>query len=314
MTAWPPPSSRWGRRGVILAAALFPLVAAPGADDTVPVAEPAGQPISRPPNMIDLGANFDPNLFDQPGNGWSIRHGVQGVREGDDRIHDSPALSRSRTLGGKQIERIDAACGLSAEQRRRLKLAVESDARWFATEIDTIRGRYAGNNVNMNDVAGQKQWHAFQQDVQRCRNRLRQMFGEESLFAASLPATLDERQLACLAAERASRRSFHWRAMVAEVLVRLDDTLGLSQRQHEELEKMLLAREPPLRIDEAAVLRDDPNVRRHLVLLVLSEVDGRVLRAAVSDRQWPALAALANQGKGMRSWVEQQGVLEKPGG
>lgn len=300
------------------------LPAARGGDDDI-VGEPRldGQQ-ARQPHMIDLGANFDANLFEQRGNGWVIRGGGRVIVGGNGQVvvgqggpaaaaRGSPGFSRARSLGEKKLERIESACGLSAEQRRQLGMAIESDARRFAAEIDAVRTRYQGREVNMNEPAGQKEWHTFQQDVQRCRDRLRGLFGSGSFFAAVLGSTLDERQLACLAEEQAARRSFHWRAMVAEALAKLDDTLSLTQQQHEAIERLLLARQPALRIDEAGQTRDDANLRRQLVLLVLSEVDAKALKAAVNDRQWRGLSTLTAQGRAMRSWIEQQGVLERPG-
>ena len=43
--------------------------------------------------------------------------------------------------------------------------------------------------------------------------------------------------------------------------------------------------------------------------MVLSAGDARSIRAAVSERQWRTLSQLMNQGRAMRSWIEQQGVL-----
>jgi hypothetical protein len=309
------------------AVCLLALVAGPwtglpvarGGDDDVVRNQLAEGQQARQPHMIDLGANFDANLFEQRGNGWVIRGGggmvvgIQGGRAGGGGGRESASFSRARALGEKKLERIETGCGLSAEQRWRLGLAVESDARRFAAEIDAVRSRYQGREVNMNEPAGQKEWHAFQQDIQRCRDQLRRLFGTGSFFAAVLGGTLDERQLACLAAEQAARQSFHWRAMVAEVLTKLDDTLALTGQQHAAVEGLLLARQPALRIDEAGQTRDDANLRRQLVLLVLSEVDAKALQAAVNDRQWRGLSTLTAQGRAMRSWIEQQGVLERPG-
>jgi hypothetical protein len=296
----------------VAAVCLLPLLAAPrvarAADDEI-VAESApaaGGP--RQPHMIDLAMNFDANLFEQRGDGWVIR-GAPG-RRGAAARPPSPALEKGRQLGLERIERIESACRITPEQKRLLLLAVESDVRRFAAEIEAIRDRYAGRQVNMNDQAGQREWHAFQQDVRRCREQLRDLFAAGSLFATVLAATLDQPQQDCLAAENAARRSFHWRAMVLEVVAKLDDTLGLDQRQHEVIVGDLLAREPLLRTDADSLGRDDANLRRNLVLMVLSGGDSRSIRAAVSERQWRTLSQLMNQGRAMRSWIEQQGVLE----
>jgi hypothetical protein len=299
-----------------------PLGGRAGDDEVILDPVPGEQRFSQP-NMVDLGSNFDANLFEQRGNGWVLqsrgRVMIRGggaaliVNGGSAEAGGSPAFSRARAAGEKQLERIEKACGLSEPQRRLMLLAIESDARRFAAEIDAVRGRYQDREVNMNEPAGQKQWHAFQQDVQRCRDRLRRLYGEGSLFASVLGGTLDERQLACLDEERAARQSFHWRAMVAEELVKLDDSLALGRQQHEAIERLLVAREPALRIDDLSPPFDDANLRKQLVFLVLSQVDQSSLRAAVNDRQWKSLQTLTNQGRAMRSWIEQQGILERPG-
>ncbi len=306
----------WRRRlvgvGLVVCAALGPASSVRAVDDEVAAEPQAGQAVAAQPHQVDLGANFDANLFEQHGNGWVLRSGlVLGRRSGRAAARaESGTAERGRSLGEKRLERIETACGLTAEQRRRLQLAIESDVRRFVAEIEAVRERYAGLEVNINDPVGQKQWHAFQQDVQRCRDAMRGLFEEGSLFATILETTLDPEQRRCLAAEQAERRSFHWRSMVLEALVRIDDQLGLNTRQHDLLEAELLAHEPPLRTDESALARDDQNLRRNLVFLVLSQIDQQTIRAAVSDRQWPLLAVYRNQGQAMRSWIEQQGVLE----
>jgi hypothetical protein len=164
--------------------------------------------------------------------------------------------------------------------------------------------------VNFNDQAGQRKWQQFQQDVQRCRQRLQALFDADSLFAKVLPTTLDAEQYGRLNAENAARRTHRWKALVATTLLKYDDLLGLDQRQHEEIEKLLLEREPALRIDRPAN-RQDLHAQQMLVSMVLSEVDGKQLQGIVSERQWKTLAQLAQQGKAMRSYIEAQGLLEK---
>lgn len=310
-------------RGVGLLVVILAWSAPSLADDEVITDESPDAQTERQAHLVDLGSNFDTNLFDRNGNSWTIRggrgavrilvNGAVAVQAVESRHPESPALGRARAAGTKRLEQIDSACGLSTAQRRRLELAIESDAHRFAAEIDAVRNRYLGRQINMNDRAGQKEWHAFQQDVQRCREQLRRLFDEGSLFTSVLRTTLDERQLAGFLEEQASRRSFHWRALVAEALARLDDTLALSESQHEAIEKLLLEREPALRIQGEAPALNDSNLRRQLVFMVLAEVDAKALRAVVSDRQWKTLGNLTSQGRAMRSWIEAQGVLEPSG-
>ena len=302
------PRAVWFVRALVapLAVMLIGWGSAVAADDDVISEAGPEEGGQRQPHLIDLGSNFDANLFEQRG-GWVLRSGAGHEPAGP---RASPALERARELGRKRIDRMSASCTLTEEQRRRLAFAVESDARRFAHEVEAVRTPYIGRQVDMNDQAGQKAWHAFQQDVAKCRDRLRNVYDEGSLFAVATAAVLDERQAACLAAENAARRSFHWRAMVLETMAKLDESLGLDQRQHDALVTELLAHEPPLRNDPQALGRADSNMRRHLVLMVMAELDAKPLRAAISDRQWRVLSLQLNQGRAMRSAIESQGFLE----
>ncbi|MFM8413733.1 MAG: hypothetical protein ACKOCX_03315 [Planctomycetota bacterium] len=297
----------------VLACLVIGAVACPApqaADDDVVADADQARDGPRQPQLLDLGMNFDANLFEQQGNGWVLRSGPADQRGGVSAKPESPALAKGRAMGLRRLERIASCCELDVEQRQRLLLAIESDVRRFAVAVEAIREQYAGRQVDMNDPVGQKEWHAFQQDLLVCRAQLRNLFEAGSLFATVLASTLEPAQRERLAKEDAARRSFHWRAMVLEVTAKLDETVGLDQKQHDTIVSELLAREPPLRTDADSLGRDDPNLRRQLVLMVLAGGDARRIRSAVSERQWRTLSQLMNQGRAMRSWLEQQGVLE----
>lgn len=265
-------------------------------------------------NRVNLGTNFDRNVFHQLGGGFSLnnqRFPRTAPTGGDgDQVPESSALIVARKLGDARLAQIDSVCDLTDAQRRKLRLAMESDVRRLAEAIDTERRKYQGVEVNFNDQDGQRVWQQFQQDVQLCRERVQGLFAAESLLTKVLPTTLDSEQFARLTAENAARRSCRWRGLVAAAMLRLDNLLGLDQRQYDEIEKLLLEREPALRVDRP-VRHQDMHAQQMLVWLVLSEIDARRLQGIMSGRQWQALAQLANQGKAMQSYIEAQGLLEK---
>lgn len=310
-----PVAPTWGRAWVAVATLVLWPVARGEDDKAVDDVSPAAQQMleQQQGNRIDLGSNFDTNVFQQSGNGFSLTHGRRrpSPTGGDgDQVPESPTLMAARKLGDARLAHIDSVCRLADAQRRKLRLAMESDIRRLAEEIDGERLKYQGVEVNFNDQAGQRKWQQFQQDVQRCRQRLQSLFDAESLFAKVLPTTLDAEQYARLTAEAASRRSYRWKGLVAAAMLKFDDLLGLDQRQHEEMKKLLLEREPALRIDRPAN-RQDLHAEQMLVSMVLAEIDAKRLQGIVSERQWKTLAQLANQGKAMRSYIESQGLLEK---
>lgn len=83
-----------------------------------------------------------------------------------------------------------------------------------------------------------------QQDAARCRELVGQAAGAGSLLAKVITGTLDEPQATKYKAVMDGRRDCRWKAAVATVLAQLDDTLGLTQKQHDALTAALLAAPP----------------------------------------------------------------------
>ena len=275
-------------------------------------------------NWVDLGANFDSNVFqDQAGN-FQLQHGRRGPgrRRGDvqqpppeaavGESPECPTLDHLRKLAEARLGRIEAACKLSDSQRRKLRLAMESDMRRLAAEIDLERQKYQGLEVNFSDQAGQRQWQQFQRDVQECRRRLQELFGVDSLFAKVLPTTLDDDQYARFTAETDAHLTTLWTSLVAAALVKWDDVMGLDQKQHAALERLLLEKRPPLRFEGFANrAQNNQHIQQMLVWVALADIDPRQLRAELSERQAALVSQYAAQGKAMQSHVEAQGFLEK---
>ena len=301
--------------GIAAAACLAALAASPAAAEDDRIGGEEEQQAEQQDNLVNLGANFDTNVFEQVGGGWVIRnqaefHGNRAGRPGGGvGAEGSPALARVRAIGAARLTRLERVCALTEQQRRKLELALEADIRRCVTDIEQVRRTYADATVNMRERDGQLTFQRFQQDVQRCRRRLQTLFDEHSLFAESLPAVLDEAQFATMTMEAKERRTFRWRAIVGSTMLRLDDMLALDQRQHDTIERMLLEREPPLRLEAPSRQRND-HAEKMLVYMVLSEVDPKTLRATVGEDRWKAVLTLANQGRSMRSWIEGQGLLE----
>ena len=314
-------------RRIGIAAAVVGILAAASAvavravDDRVDDAnEGAADRGRQQANVVDLGANFDANVFDRRTSGFVLQARMParvvvrgGVLELDGGEHEeSPTLERARQQGEAKLERIDRLCGLSEAQRLALHLALESDIRRVAEDVDATRATYRGLSVNISEPDGRQVWQRFQQDIQRSRRLLQDLFAADSLFAAALASTLDADQYTRLETETRAKRSFRWRAIVADIMLKFDDSLGLTAEQHAAVEAVLLAHEPLLRIDDGP-RQSNAHAEQMLVLLVLSQADQKLLRDTVSDRQWRSLAMLMNQGKAMKSWLEQQNMLEATG-
>jgi hypothetical protein len=121
-------------------------------------------------------------------------------------------------------------------------------------------------------------------------------------------------QFARLEAEIEARRAQRWQAFVALTLGRWDPMLALDQRQHDGLEKLLLANRPPLRVGGGFNPHPHHNApsqqAQWLVPLALNGVGEQRIREVVNERQWKILQRMMLQAKQMRQHLEQTGILE----
>jgi hypothetical protein len=319
-------------------------------DDVVAVAPSSGQPQPQQ-NIQNLGQQFDAIVFADRGQNRNFRMnrairgnmvirgggmivvnnggvvfqaripggvgviGLQGAEKPNPQPATEGSLQKLASVRQQAIMRadsIDAVCSLSAEQKAKLVLAIDADIQRLADEIDAVRRTYVGVRVNMQDAAGQQQWQLVHQNAQQCRQWVERACEEGSIFTKTLQQTLDREQGDKWAANRLAGRENRWQDMVASSLLHLDDMLGLLQGQHEAIEKLLLEKTPPLRMDSVDMARQRGVMNNwHMVLCwMLFEVDSNRLKAAVNERQWKVLSQLVQQGKHMRAGIVQSGFLE----
>lgn len=241
--------------------------------------------------------------------------GLQGAEKPNPQPATEGSLQKLASVRQQAIMRadsIDAVCSLSAEQKAKLVLAIDADIQRLADEIDAVRRTYVGVRVNMQDAAGQQQWQLVHQNAQQCRQWVERACEEGSIFTKTLQQMLDQEQGDKWAADRLAGRENRWQDMVASSLLHLDDMLGLLQGQHEAIEKLLLEKTPPLRMDSVDMARQRGIMNNWYMVLcwMLSEVDSNRLKAAVNEWQWKVLSQFVQQGKQWRAGIVQSGFLE----
>lgn len=277
------------------------------AADDVPVDErPQGadRDPTPPDAQVFLGTMFDMNVFELTRSAFVVPGNI-GPRA------ESPTLATLRAKGDARLARIAAICSLTETQRRKLRLAMDSDVRRLAKEIDIVRQKYQGVMLDPADQESNRRLEQFMQDVQQCRERLWRAFGDDCLFTKVLPTTLEPAQYARLTAEADARRTAMWKGLVAATLASSGDVLGLDQKQHEAIESLLLEKGPPLRADGFTNPQFDvPEVQRWIVWMALAETDWRPLRAGMSEQQCDLLRQFMLRGKAMRPRFESWGLLE----
>lgn len=256
----------------------------------------------------DLAAVFDKHVF----------RGAVAPRGAPTTNDTLGRLAGLRQFADRRIATLDRVCGLSQPQRESLELAVESDLRRLAVDIDAARRTYAGQRMKAGDVARER-LQRVRDDAEACRQRIDEFGRSGTLLGSVSLGLLDARQLAVFTRWVDARRAGRWEAMVRMVLGQLDDTvLGLSEAQHETLFTGLMAEVPPLAVlDDLPPGRGSPRAvdfQQMLVASRLQRLDQVDLRPRFDPRQWQALHQFAGQG-GAAAEIEKllvkQGLLEE---
>lgn len=256
------------------------------AEVVVQLQENAPQIFPQPGGVMDLGASFDQMVFSAAG--------PNPVPPGAD---TAARLTQVRKAGEERIEKIHRIVTLSAEQRAKLRVAMEADVGRLAEEIDAVRAGYVGQKVTLGeDGAGREQIQKVSEDAAACRRLMAAAFGPTALLSKVLGDTLDERQNTLYSDTMAARRGTVWKALIGSALVANDGVLGLTQAQHEAVEALLMADVPPLALDlPGQRVGGAVASPAGLVLLRLEQAGEEKLTRVLDPRQRAVVAALARQ-------------------
>ncbi len=271
----------------------------------------------------DLEAMFDQQLFGHGRGNRAVTITGRVVVDASGEVAARDTLARlagMRSVGDGRIAALARVCGLSARQQAILKMAMESDLRRVAGEIDAVRQQYAGQRmVATAQGLDRERLQTLRDEAVACRRRIDRLWQTGSLFGPVSLGLLSPVQRAMLEDWMADRRAVRWEAMVRLVLERLDETvLGLTDKQHDALLEPLLADVPPL------VVFDDPasgtagskvsNLQSLLVIHRLGRLDRAALRPRFAPHQWAALeTVLARHGEpaDVARLLVEQGILEQ---
>lgn len=282
----------------------------------------------------DLGAMFDQHVFRRTGGDVIVIGGAgprpvglvdeRSIIEADDGSVPGDTLARLanlRRLAAGRIAILDQVCRLDDAQREVLCLAVESDIRRLATEVDAVRRKYAGQRLQATRGIDRERLQALRDDAAACRRRIDHVWRSGSLLGSVSLGALSPAQLEVFRGWLAGRRAVRWEAMVRQVLGQLDESvLGLSEAQHAAILERLLGDVPPLAVFDAAWAgATGPRSGSFQVMLVVSRLgrlDREALRPLLDPRQWAAVEQVMGQHGGpeeVEALLVEQGVLEEEG-
>lgn len=313
---WKPAGTGWAERVVAIMIGVTVVAVANAEDDLLVDEPPPVTPWQRQTATWDFGAYFDRSVFEpEPERKISFINRANASAtappaETTGADAASTSLARVLRIAEEPFARIDSLGGLTEPQRRKLRLAIESDARRTADAIDPVRRKYLGMKLNQQDGAWPERMKEFRADVEACRKQLGLLSSEESLFMKALPTTLAPEQHARLATETDASLDFLWRTIVARVMVQFDDVLGLDEKQHENLESLLLAERPQLPSGGRSRLTAI-QLGPQLVALSLTRIEKDRLASAVSPRQENLLRSFTNTFSDLRQILEHQGLPQK---
>lgn len=235
--------------------------------------------------------------FDQQMNGMLFQHA------------GGPEKSREHALGRLMLEvaALEDAVGLTERQRVKCAAAANLDVARAMDEIETVRRRYAGRTVDLQNPAGQAEWQRFHQDVQAVQAKLQDMGGDTSLLRRVIAGILDDEQREAWRRDSDLRMRYQWQSVVDAGMVQLDVALGLTSEQHEAIRSLLM--EKPLRINQAKVWMHGNHFPPFVCRYGMAQLDQAKLKSLVNERQWKTLGQFMEQGRGMAQHLKQQKMI-----
>ena len=226
-------------------------------------------------------ANFDQWVF----------QGVGSADAGRKRINSWLTL---------QLDEADRLCGLTDEQKLKLKLAAGGDTKRFFEEVEEVRKKFL--KVKHDQNAFGELW----QEIQPLQlKQAAGLFGEKSLFAKTLRKSLSADQFAKYAEVQEERHRFRYRSAVEVALLSLENSVALRGAQHEALVKLLLDKTPPPLVFGQ---QSQQYVMYQLAVLPAAEV-----KSLLDERQWTLLSRQLNNHRGIKQFLIDNGVIAKEG-
>lgn len=276
------------RRGLVLLVAVIVAAGrmADGADDVVVAGGVV--PATNPGQQISLDQQMQ---------------GMLGGRGASEERWREQVHAKAMLL----VSAVDAACGLSEVQRKKLEIAARIDIGPAWDEVEAFRSRYAGRTVDLQKQENHAEWNRFCQDMNRVQEMLAGGEQDPALMRALIGTILDDDQRSRWERQSAERERLQWLAVVDEGMAAFDLQFGLTTRQHDALCGLLV--EQRVRIDPRKAWQQGPQGLPMICWHVLGRIDEGRLKAVVSERQWPILAGVIQQGKGMGHHLKQQKII-----
>jgi hypothetical protein len=196
-----------------------------------------------------------------------------------------------------QVDDLERTCSLTSVQKKKLLLAGRGDIKRFFDRIEDIRKKFSKNRNDQNQFA--QVW----QEIQPFRNAFNSGFfdGGESIFSKAIKGTLKPEQVEKHEEVVRDRVLYRYWARVDLAMELLNNEVGFTDDQRQQLVKLLREEtKPPRRLGEQDY---------YVVLYQISRIPEAKLKPVFEDFQWRSLKRQVDQGRGMEHFLKQNGFV-----
>jgi hypothetical protein len=226
--------------------------------------------------------------------GWTDEQFEQWVFQ----QYGNSATARTKLKDSLELytEDVDQTCGLSEEQKRKLRLAGQGDIERFFRKYRKIKEHF---QTIRNDA--QKVNEIWQQISPLQTEMTTGLFHQDSLLQKCLVNTINRKQFLDYMKVGEERRRFHHESNIAVILTMLDQASPVTAMQRKQLADLLrLETKPP---------RKSGQYDYYAMMHQASKIDDKKYQAILDDIQWQVFNNQLAQMRGMEQWLKQSGIL-----
>ncbi len=193
-------------------------------------------------------------------------------------------------------ENVDQTCGLSEDQKRKLRLAGQGDIERFFRKYEKVKKHFQAirnDQQKVNEI-----WQAISPLQTEMTSGL---FHRDSLLQKSLVNTINRKQFLAYLKVDEERRRFHHESKIGLVLTLLDQAAPVTASQRKQLRDLLrLETKPP---------RKSGQYDYYAIMHQVSKIDEAKFKLILDDIQWQVFNQQFAQMRDMDKWLKQMGLL-----
>jgi hypothetical protein len=195
-----------------------------------------------------------------------------------------------------KVQEIDRVCGPNSARKQKLSLAGRTDIKRIWDRVEAKRRKYVNIAHEQNKI------NEIIQDVQSLRALTNgDPFADGTLFAKTVKATLSADEAALYAEAVEARRQYRYRAKADAVVASLDQAIGFTDKQREQLLGVILREtRPPRQFGQYDF---------QMLLFQLAKVPEERLKGIFDDLQWRVLSGRLEQARASEPTLIRLGVL-----